>query len=54
MSVVFCQYVRFVTGFGQWTERDEVRNGLGVVLAKLLDVMQLEVLLLLVQGCGLE
>jgi hypothetical protein len=44
----------FVTGFGQWTERDEMRNGLGVVLAKLLDVMQLEGLLLLVQGCGLE
>ncbi len=42
MSVVLCQCVRFVTGRESWTERDEVRNGLGVVLAKLLDVMQLE------------
>ena len=32
----------FVTGLESWTERDEVRNGLGVDLAKLLDVMQLE------------
>ncbi len=39
----------FVTGLESWTERDEVRNGLGVDLAKLLDVMQLEGVLLLMQ-----
>jgi hypothetical protein len=35
----------FVTGLEPWTERDEVRNDLGVVLAKLLGVWQLEGLL---------
>jgi hypothetical protein len=35
----------FATGLESWTERDEVRNGLGFVLAKLLDVRQLEGLL---------
>jgi hypothetical protein len=46
--VVLYQCVRFVTGLEPWPESDKVRNGLGVVLAKLLDVMQLEGLLLLV------